>query len=117
MIVCLVSHFNPNLTSAEAKEGLIVVVVCQERTQTQGITLKAPKTKAETPHRPHKIRGEVGRSPQAWSVSREFVPKTKAKNILFPHKICGGAGRPLQSQTVSRAFIHSQQEETKKGAV
>jgi len=36
--------------SPKAKEELIVAVACQESTQTQGITLKANETKAESAH-------------------------------------------------------------------
>ena len=73
MIVHLASHFGPNLTLSEAKRGLIVMVACQECTQTQGIALKAPKTKAEIVHCPHKTCGGAGHPPQAQSISHAFI--------------------------------------------
>ncbi len=42
------SRFGPNPLSPKAKEELIVVVASQESTQTQGFTLKAKKTEAES---------------------------------------------------------------------
>ncbi len=44
----LVSRFGPKPLSPKANEELVVVVACQESTQTQGFTLKAKKTKAES---------------------------------------------------------------------
>ena len=72
-IVRSTSRFCPNLTLSKAKEGLVVAVVCQERIQTQGIALKAPKTKAKTIYCPHEICGEAGCPPQARFVFCAFV--------------------------------------------
>jgi len=45
-IECLATCFRPkNPSSTKANEELIVVVACQESTQTQGFTLNAKKTK------------------------------------------------------------------------
>ncbi len=44
----LASCFGPNLLLPKANEELIVVVACQESSQTQGFTLKAKKTEAES---------------------------------------------------------------------
>ena len=63
----LASRFGLNTSSPKAKEELIVVVACHERTRTQGITLKANETKTESAH----CRSVLTR---AWSsVSRAFV--------------------------------------------
>jgi hypothetical protein len=63
----LASRFGPNPSSPKAKEELIVVVACQESTQTQGFTLKAKKTEAESA----RYRAVLL---HAWSsVSRAFV--------------------------------------------
>ena len=48
MIEHSASRFGPNPSSPKAKEELIVVVACQESTRTQGFTLKAKKTEAES---------------------------------------------------------------------
>jgi hypothetical protein len=63
----LASHFDPNLLSSKAKEGLIVAVACQEQTQIRGIAFKATKTEAKSVcHRGH--------PPHDWSsVSHAFV--------------------------------------------
>ncbi len=47
-IECSASRFGPNPSLPKAKEELIVAVACKESTQTQGVTLKANKTEAES---------------------------------------------------------------------
>jgi len=42
------SRFGRNPSLPKAKEELIVAVACQEGTRTQGVTLKANKTEAES---------------------------------------------------------------------
>ena len=61
------SRFGPNASLPKAKEELIDAVLCQESTQTQGVTVKAEKTEAKSA----RCRGALhqGRS----SVSRAFV--------------------------------------------
>jgi hypothetical protein len=62
------SRFGTNPLSPKAKEELIVAVACQESTRTQGVTLKAKKTKAE-PARCLAVLDQGARS----SVSHAFV--------------------------------------------
>jgi hypothetical protein len=67
----LASCFGPKPSSPKAKEELIVAVACQESTQTQGVTLKANKTKTESA--PCRAVLICTRS----SVSRAFVVKRR----------------------------------------
>ena len=60
------SRFGPN-SLPKAKEELIVAVTCLESTRTQGITLKAEKTKAKSA----RCRGALHQARS--SVSHAFV--------------------------------------------
>ena len=72
-------RFGRKASSPKAKEELIVAVACKESTRTQGVTLKANKTKAESA-RCHAVLVQARSSVSA--ASWKSAPSRKTHQVL-----------------------------------